>query len=200
MRTPGKLLAAAGFGPPLLALSCAAGAAEPLLRDTLAACRAIESEPVRLACYDKAIDVALRSPARVDIPRAEPTAPPSPVVSTEAPGAVKEPAPAAPSAPSAPPVSEDLFGLDAKSLQALSEEALAAKAPEQLDAEIAACRQNAAGKWRIELTNGQRWHQTDTTPLRLRSGDAVRISRRALGSHLLKRLKGGKAIAVRREA
>ena len=54
------------------------------------------------------------------------------------------------------------------------------------------------GNLKLKFKNGQVWKQTDSTRLRLKSGDAVIISRGAFGSFNLKKVTSNKKIKVKR--
>lgn len=101
-----------------------------------------------------------------------------------------------------PPPSEapDLFGLPTDEVRKRAEEQLGQTSPDVLEARIVGLKLLATGKFEVELDNGQRWQQIDTTSIRLTPGDEVRIRRATLGSFLLQRAAGGASVRVRRLA
>ena len=137
-------------------------------------CQGVEGATARLACYDKA---AGRPVAQPDSPAPSSIAPPTPMQKVE---------------PTA------LFGLPPEEARKRAEEELGRQSPDVLEARITGLRTLATGKLEFELDNGQRWEQTDTTAIRLKTGESVRIRRAMLGSYLLQRASGGSGLRVRR--
>ncbi len=93
---------------------------------------------------------------------------------------------------------EALFGRDGESTRKLSEQALGVERLKRLQATVAELRQTPSRKWIVTLSNDQVWAQTDTARLNLKAGDEVEIRAGSLGSHYLRRLKGGRQIPVKR--
>jgi hypothetical protein len=166
-------------------------AASDQVATELARCAAIATSQARLTCYD-ALAGRNRSdePAAVQhaadtvpgaMPSAEPSAaataasvlrsPPSPVASA----AATAPAPVAASAPTDPAQS---FGLSAAQLHA------APQGPQFIQARIAEVRVDQLRRSSVVLDNGQVWASTEGEML-LDAGEAVTISRAALGSFML---------------
>ena len=155
----------------LLALSaCRIGVAS---EGEFLSCRSIGDATARLACYDRAT-------ASGDSPA--PTLPATP----------------SPPTPSPPIETPDLFGLPADEVRKRAEYQLGQPTPDVLEARITGLTRLATGKFEVELDNGQRWQQVDTTAIHVKPGENVRIRRGALGSYLLQRASGGAAARVRR--
>ncbi len=70
--------------------------------------------------------------------------------------------------------------------------------PQNLESRVASVATAASGKLILGLDNGQTWAQIDSSSLRLKVGDEVRIRRGTMGSYLLTRADGGPEIRVRR--
>jgi hypothetical protein len=136
------------------------------------ACRTVTDATARLACYDRAAESPAVGPGG--------SAPPLPT----------SPAPAADST--------ELFGLPPDEVRRRAEVQLGLPTPNLIAARITVLSRLATGKVEVELDNGQRWQQIDTTTSALKPGDAVQIRRGALGSYLLQPASGGSAIRVRR--
>lgn len=131
-------------------------------------CRSIDDATARLACYDRAT-------ASGDSPAATVQAAPLPTAETP-----------------------DLFGLPPDEVRKRAEYQLGQPTPDVLEARITGLQRLATGKFEVELDNGQRWQQVDTTAIQVKPGENVRIRRGALGSYLLQRTSGGAAARVRR--
>ena len=98
-------------------------------------------------------------------------------------------APAAGSAPSA----VEMFGRESETLRRAAGAQL-----EEITATVVDVQSVYGGKVVVQLDNGQVWTQVDTTPIDLRSGEAVRIRRAALGSFLLSEVGRNRSVRVRR--
>lgn len=106
--------------------------------------------------------------------------------------------PAAPAASTAAPSPDDLFGRSPQQSEDIALRAVGVERIDELIASVTTVTESASGKLVITLDNDQAWSQVDTTSLRLKAGDEVRIRRAMLDSYLLTRADGGKAIRVRR--
>lgn len=171
----------------LVAVACPAFPAETSM-DRLVRCTDIKDSRGRLACFDREI-APLASTRSSPAPTPANTPPPSaPVVRNTAPVPVPVPAPApTPATPSAPlPTSS--FGqeqLAPKFRAAVPEE------EQTLHARIERLRTVTASDFIIYLDNGQAWrHEDQVQGAYLRQGEAVTISRAALGSYRLTRDAG----------
>jgi hypothetical protein len=170
----------------LATLSCPGFAAEAPL-DRLVGCADIKESRDRLACFDREVAPLASARARSPAPAAAPAqvartpAPPGPATSPAPAAAVPGPAPA-------PAPASRSFGdeqLQPKDRAATSE------AEQVLHARIERLRTVTASDFIVYLDNGQAWrHQDQTLGAYLRLGDAVTISRAALGSYRLTRDAG----------
>lgn len=191
----------------LIAACAAAGTALAQSGDDLAACRAVRTDEVRLACYDALADRAARN-SSVE-PTAE-TAPPAPTEmsappameavsapSQSAASIVEAPAPAAPAAVDAEQAAIDAFG--ARGLPKPEEE----KEQElnEISSTVAAIETSASNRVVVTLANGQVWRQLDADTARIGAEDAVgrtaTIKKGMLGSHKMK-IDDGRAFKVKR--
>lgn len=85
------------------------------------------------------------------------------------------------SATAQPGAAQAMFGLSGRSLNTP-----AADAPVRfITARVTRLRSLPAGGFAMDLDNGQIWEQSELTDLHLQEGDAVKISRAALGSFYL---------------
>jgi len=151
----------------------------------LSACRGIADDATRLACYDSMADQA-----NVLADQATATADQTSMPANAEPAAAA-PAPSAPSA-------EDFFGRDARQSEDIALRSAGTQPAEDIYARVAGTRVNANGKLTLELDNGQVWTQVDSSRLRIKDGEEVRIRRAVFNSFLLSRVQGGTAIRVRR--
>lgn len=156
----------------------AAGAAAPDA-DQLLACSRLQDTAARLQCFDRATAPLAQQAA----PRAQPPATvPLPATPRAAPPATL------PVAPPAQPASPQEFGQE--QLKAKGESG-ASQEPPALNARIASLRKGGPGKYLVTLDNGQVWsHESSVHADYLIVGEAVTISRAALGSYRLTRDAG----------
>ncbi len=138
--------------------------------EDLVGCRSVAAAQARLACYDQAADQALLRAGR-----AVPPLPPAPATDPT-----------------------ELFGLPPDEVRRRAEEQLGLPTPDVIEARVSSVSRLPTGKVQVQLDNGQRWQQIDTTASALKPGDAVRIRRGSIGSYLLERASGGFALRVRR--
>ncbi len=159
----------------VLAIHPASAAQPEPLSPALMACSLITDEAQRLKCYDK-LAFALFQREEAPAESAEATEPQIPATFA----------------------ADELFGKEKSAATTMVEELFGAKIPDTLRADIAEARQNAYGKWILQLANGQIWMQLDSKTLRLREGDTVEISAASSGSFLLVKATGGRGIRVKR--
>jgi len=177
----------------ILALSVFAGAVQAdELFDELLVCRDLPSDEVRVFCYDSAVD---RSRQRGGSPPPTTHASPPPV-----PAATAVPvATAAASGGAASEISqEDLFGKNGDEVQRTVEEVTGNERIENLNARITELRQAGYERVAMTLDNGQTWQQIDSSSLRLRVGDDVRIERASFGSFMLQKVGSKRTMRVKR--
>ncbi len=146
------------------------------------ACRSIDDDTGRLACYDHVFPRA-----------AAPTAPPAPTAPGRPSRAAATPAGSAPvestplkgAAPTDDAAASGDFGLNQRQLVASGR----LEKPEEVQnvtARITDRRSNADGEFIVTLDNGQVWAQTELDTLAIpQAGEAVTIHRGLLGSFLL---------------
>jgi hypothetical protein len=72
--------------------------------------------------------------------------------------------------------------------------------PDTLNALVTRVEANPLGRITVDLDNGERWSQTDTTPFVLRVGDRVNVKHARFGSYLLEVVGGGRGMRVKLEA
>ncbi|SFG14668.1 hypothetical protein SAMN05518801_10891 [Novosphingobium sp. CF614] len=146
----------------------------PELYQQLMACRAVTDAGERLACYDRQIAAFSEAASKHEI-----------VISDK--NAVKA-------------ARRGLFGFAAPigKLMGFGGEDDRAEEIEQIETTVAGVRRSAAG-WRLELEDGSTWEQNDTRDFVLspKIGNAVRISRGALGTYLVS-VQGQRAVKMRR--
>jgi len=166
----------------LAVVACPALPAESSM-DRLVGCADIKDSRDRLACFDR--EVAPLASARS---RPTPSAPPVAVART-----VPAPTPP-PTTPAAPIPSSPAPGAKSFGEEQLQPKARSA-APEEeqvLHAHIQRLRTVTANDFIVYLDNGQAWrHQDAVLGGYLREGDAITISKGALGSYRLVRDAGG---------
>ena len=149
------------------------------------ACRSIPDDRQRLACYDAAVDAAAaaRSAASVDAERSTP-----PMASP--PATASSPSPAPPAPPTAPPAPPHV----------VKKAAPEPPPPDTLNALVTAIAANPLGRLTVDLDNGERWAQTDTSPFVLHVGDRVNVKRMRFGSYVLEVVGSGRGMRVKLEA
>ncbi len=168
-----------------LMFSATTGQADEL-SDELAVCRDLASAVARLDCYDATVD---RSRQRSDERPAAVTTPPAAV----------EPAMAIAVGAAATEISqENLFGKNTDEVQRTVEEATGDERIDSLSATVTRLQQSGYDKVIITLDNGQVWQQVDTSSLRLKVGDDIRIDRAALSSYMLQKTGSKRTMRVSR--
>ena len=138
-------------------------------------CRAIVDPAARVECYDQIVDAASSI-----------AAPSAPESSTADPEEHQQLAP------------QDRFGLSEAEARRQAGLELKKDDLDLIEAKITHIARTGYDKFVVTLDNGQTWRQTDTKKLRLRHGDAVRISSAAFGSFLLEKSTGSRMIRVQR--
>ena len=172
MTTVGRGMLLSLVAPLLAALSMATAASEPVAAG-LARCAAVAQSAPRLACYDALVGQAATEKPQVVEQAAVAAAPAAPAL----PAAPKPPAPQSPPV-SGPADSTQNFGLSATQLHT------APQGPAAIQAHIAEVREDQLRRSSVVLDNGQVWASTEGEML-LSAGEAVTISRAALGSFML---------------
>ena len=170
----------------ILTLLMVAGAvqADELL-DELLVCRDLPSDEARVICYDSAVDRGRQRGGPPPVAEASP--PPVPATT------------AAASVAAASEISqEDLFGKTGNEVQRTVEEVTGNERIESLNARITELQQAGYDKVAMTLDNGQMWQQIDSSSLRLRVGDDVRIERASFGSFMLQKVGSKRTMRVKR--
>lgn len=149
-----------------------AGQAAPLRG--LEACRSIETDAARLACYDRVaakLTAAERSGEVVVVDREQVRA-----------------------------ARRQAFGFNLPSLDLFGRRGDAVEAVDRAALVVARAYQDGDGKWVLRTEEGQVWRQTDTERLGRspRAGSKAEVRRATMGSYLMN-LDGQRAIRVRRE-
>ena len=174
----------------------------------LNACRMLQSDAERLACYD-AIGTSTIEPVAGPMPGAAPvpSAAPAPEPALPAESSVAAPTPAPPvEAPAAEPVPvvqeaptpEETFGKSASETYREQQEAFGKEEIRELAATVAKLRRLGNYKVEITLDNGQKWHQITSSYLKLKVGDNIVIKRAALDSYKLVKVGNNRPMKVRR--
>ncbi|TKB51141.1 hypothetical protein FCL40_00875 [Ferrimonas sediminicola] len=144
-----------------------------------AACRAIDDQRQRLACYDKAAEAVVHCAAHKDrLDRLlcfDGLAKPAAAVPAQAPAA-------------APATTDQRFGLNNERPEE----------PEAISQAISKMKTDPYGKFIVTLENGQVWKQIDSRRFRLDQGVPVTIRKASLGSFILSQSDGSKSARVKR--
>jgi hypothetical protein len=153
------LLALVALATPAAAQPKAQGGAEIIQR--LADCRTMRDDAAQLLCYRQATDALVRAEAAGDLV----------VVDRE----------------DARKVRRQAFGLSLPSLS-LFDKGESDPELSTLVGQVRTARQDATGRWILQLDGGATWTQVDTTPLRRspQAGMPVVITKAALGSYKMK--------------
>ena len=141
-------------------------------------CLGVESERLRLECYDGSagrltaeLDASV-APAASDAPKG-----------TEA--AETEP--------------ENLFGKSAEDTSAIIAEAAGAEEFNEVVARVTRVVRDSRGRFLLVLDNQQRWRQVSSERFNIKAGDEIIIREAALGSLALQQRSGGRKTKVRRQ-
>lgn len=138
-------------------------------------CRDVESERLRLECYDGIADRLMAEPE-----------------TSVAPLAVG--APITPETAETEP--ENLFGKSAEDTSAIIAEA---EDVDEAVARVIRVVKDGRGRFLIVLDNQQRWRQIGSDRFKIKVGDEVVIRAAALGSFSLQQRSGGRKTKVRRQ-
>lgn len=179
----------------LATCAVATGAAEPAPpAERLLACADLADQGARLACFDREVAPLVRARREAQ------TRAPAPAVAASAPAPV-----AAPRAASTPPVAPAPAAAPATpafgSEQLKPIEKGSAASTEILHARITASARGGQGTYLVTLDNGQVWRHEEGSQMEyLKVGEAVTITRAALGSYRLTidSLNSGKWVRVSR--
>lgn len=170
----------------LVAAASQVGAAQAPSIDRLVDCAAVSSAQERLACFDREVAPFASVRSQAGAPTAKAT--PAPVVK-----------PAAPSASTAAPSPSSTKAASGTSASSFGEESLAkskkepAQPAEALHAKVQKLRPAGTGIFLMYLDNEQVWRHDDGEDASfLHEGDAITITRGALGTYRLTR-DGGSA-------
>jgi len=146
--------------------------AQPALaaEDALITCRQIEDIAQRVSCYDDFVDT--RFPMES-----------SDSEKTES-GTI--------------PDAQSLFGTNDAEAKRIVETSLAIEQIDNIVATVADVQESSTRKVVITLGNGQTWRQLDNHRLPLKAGQTVIIRKASLGSFLLEKESGSRAIRVKR--
>jgi hypothetical protein len=178
----------------VFALSLAGPAVAAGSVSSLLACRDIADSVQRLACFDREADAL--APVRAPAPAATAPAPAAAVTAAPAPSsptasvAVEKPVPVPTPAPAPAPAPQQ-FGL---SQRAVEEQEVAAGARaariSKIDAHLVRTARTSDGHMTFTLDNDQVWRQVEAEDMLVQPGEALTISRAALGSYWLKMSSG----------
>ena len=141
-------------------------------------CREVESERLRLECYD---GIADRLMAELE--------------ASVAPAALD--APKTPDAAETEP--ENLFGMSAEGKSAIIAEASGVVEVDEVVARVTRVVKDGRGRLVLVLDNQQRWRQVSSERFKIKVGDEVVIREAALGSFALQQRSGGRKTKVRRQ-
>lgn len=150
----------------------------------LLACRAIQIDTARLACYDKVMGRATSEMAAV------PESAATQDTAVEDSGIEQE------TVSDIDP--EELFGISANETEKVVEKAIGIESIDAIEVRVADVHRNPAGKLVIVLENQQRWTQLDSKRLILAPGEEVHIRRGVMNSFLMAKSVGGRSIRVKR--
>lgn len=170
----------------LLMLACINTGYATEAEDELAACRAIEADAERVACYDAIShgQVEEVEEAEEDVPAVVPTA------------AAVEVA----TAPEVAPSSDEDFGTSTTNddLTRDPEEPEVDDDDDQLTATINSVREYKRDRFVFILDNGQEWRQSSPSTLRLDAGDNIVIRKASFGSFKMAKVGSSHSMRVRR--
>ena len=145
-------------------------AALPLQFSAVLDCRAIKADEERLACYDRTVAALDSARAAKEI-----------FVADKA--QIQE-------------TKRGLFGYAMPKVPVLGDED--SEQINEITARVSASRNDANGRFILQLDNGSRWRQIETVDMRTpRTGDSIVIKRAALGSYMAK-INNQRAFRVQR--
>lgn len=153
--------------------------AQPTLAtdEALTACRQIEEIAQRVACYDEFVDARFPTESSESV---DTITPPEKTESSTIPDA------------------QSLFGTNDAEAKRIVEMSLAIEQIDNIVAKVTDVQESSTRKVVITLENGQVWRQLDNHRLALKTGQTVIIRKASLGSFLLEKETGSRAIRVKR--
>ena len=186
----------------------------------LKACRMLQADAERLACYDAIgmsaiepvadpvreaapVPSAARAPEPTPVEKSVAEPAPTPPVEAPAAGSVTPPPAEAPAAEPVPavqdaPTPEEKFGKSASEAYREQQEAFGKEEIRELASKVVKLRRMGNYKVEITLDNGQIWHQITSSYLKLKVGDDILIKRAALDSYKLVKVGNNRPMKVRR--
>lgn len=189
-----------------VAFSSSAQAAD--LTNEIQKCRLLHTEQSRLLCYDR---IQVQTGTELQPVVAQPAIPPvvaTPVVpaatvqATPAamPATVVQPTPTAPTVAAAPTTVAAAPTVSNAQAPALFGRKISVDelGPEQVEMTISELTLDARSKYKLIMSNGQVWKQTEPVSIQLKAGDQCIISKGALGAFYLQKKGSAKRVRVKR--
>ena len=170
----------------------------------LSACRALQQDSERLACYDSlAKQQAGQSANQATVPDVPEAAPPVAIAATIEDEQPVAPAKAVPQAAALPgdnsgPTQEELFGLNSEATKRSYEEAVGQEEMKELRATVTDIQPAGPGRIIVYLDNSQVWRQTTSPTLKVKIGDVIVIKKAAFGSFKMKKEDANASMKVTR--
>ncbi len=163
----------------LLMLACINSGHAAETEDELAACRAIEADAERVACYDAIAHGQVEEDDLAVVPAAAAIeVAPSPAVTASA--------------------DEDFGKLPTNDDLTRDSEEPESEDADQITATVTSVREYKRDRFVVNLDNGQEWRQTSASTLRLDVGDKIVIRKAALGSFKMAKVGSSHSMKVRR--
>ena len=164
-----------------IALYAGVAAAQGVDADSLVRCAGIGEDARRLACYDEAVS---RLGDRVRAAEAKRRAEGQKIAKRRAEDEAKR--------------AKDAFGAENVG-PAKADEVHGARRPDELEAKVAEVLTSATGDAVFILDNGQMWRQDGGIQLPpIKAGEAVRLTRGAIGGYKLTIVRRGRSVTVKR--
>jgi len=148
-----------------------------LAEETWITCRQIVDIALRVACYDDYVDTRLPMKSSDS---AETSEPPELAESTTTPDA------------------ESLFGANDAEAKRIVEMSLAIEQIDNIIMTVTDVQESATRRLTVTLESGQVWQQLDDKRLHIKTGETVTIRKASLGSFLMEKNSGSRAIRVKR--